>query len=380
MKHSIRQLELLCVALGLCVATACSDSEDGASDGGAGGMGAGAGTGNPTGGPGSGSGGIDSPCREVADSVPVGVGDAFTPDVIATDDGWAVVSVNGGEIWLDMLDDAAAGLSRAQVSQSAGSALLPSIERLNSGFVVVWMQGSDVYLRMVSAAGTPVGGPALVAMTASDEPRPDAATMGDKLAAAWMQGVTSRAAVLSGATIEESEDLDGYFPAVAARDGEVGLTWSAGTDDGPIAFARLGDASAPTIIDGSAALIKDMLAGDAGYFIAWEDVVGEYEQVKLARIADTSVETRRIGPDGWSANWPSLAWMGEDIAIGYYQFRDGPAGVYLAIVDSELTDSGVDLEISPFAKFPAVAGGHGAVAVAYNLNPGPVEVSIVRCE
>lgn len=377
MKHSIRQPELLCILLGLCVATACSDSEDNPVDPATGGAGAGAGS--PTG-PGSGSGGADGSCREVVDSVPVGTGDAFTPDILATSDGWAVVSVNAGEIWLDMLDDMAAGLSRAQLSQSAGTALLPSIEPLEDGFVVVWMQGSDIYVRMVSATGTPGQGPALVAETTSAEPRPDGATTGDGLAACWMQSPTSsRAAVLSGAAIEESEELDGLFPAVAARDGEIGVAWSTGGEGGPVSFARLGDPTA-TVIDGSASLIKDMVAGDEGFYVAWEDVTAAYEQVKLARIAGTSVETRRIGPDGWSANWPSLAWLGEDLAIAYYQFRDGPAGVYLAIVGSDLTDSGLDLEISPAARFPAVAGGHGSVAVAYNLDPGPVEVSIVTCQ
>ena len=78
--------------------------------------------------------------------------------------------------------------------------------------------------RDASMSGAPQGTPTLVMTTTSTEPRPMSASLGDQIAAAWMQGGTaSTAAVVNGGSVMDSNPVTGWFPAVATRDGAIGV-------------------------------------------------------------------------------------------------------------------------------------------------------------
>ncbi len=357
---------------------------DTSSQGGAGGSGANAngGQGGTSNGGNGGSGGaVSGPCTETLDSATVGVGDGFTPNIITTPTGFALVATYGGEVYAHLLSETGVVTASAQVSTAAGNARLPTIAYDGSTYRVVWAQGMGVYTRALNAAGAPSGPSTLVTMTTSTEPRPNIAGTGnaDELRAAWMQSTGSTAALLDGHNISESDTVDGFFPAVAMQGSTVGVAWSDGANDGPITFATADDLTSTVTVNGSSALIKDLTASDTAFYMVWEDVSGSVEQIGAARIVGTAVGTGSVAPAGSSANWPAAAWTGTQLAVAYYQFRSGPASVFLTFLEEDLSPTNIELELAQDAKYASVAVGHGVVAVAYNLDPGPVQLSFVTC-
>jgi hypothetical protein len=125
-----------------------------------------------------------------------------------------------------------------------------------------------------------------------------------------------------------------------------------------------------------------MAAAPDGYFVAWEDLSTGVEQIGLARVnlAQGVVAQSSPAEAGSSANWPAIAWSGQFLAITFYQFRDSSPSVFLTFADAELAPAGNEVEIAGDAKFPSVAWGQDVAAVAYNVENGPVAVSVVSCQ
>ena len=66
--------------------------------------------------------------------------------------------------------------------------------------------------------------------------------------------------------------------------------------------------------------------------------------------------------------------------MAYYQFRESGPSVFLTYVDGDLVNAGAEVEISANAKYPSLAWGQDVVAIAYNKENGPAEVSLVSCQ
>jgi hypothetical protein len=164
--------------------------------------------------------------------------------------------------------------------------------------------------------------------------------------------------------------------------------WTAGNKLG---FARLSspihgvDAVIFRDAPGVANVPRMAAANGGGYWITWEDSRGGQndEAIYLAH-ADASGkvgrELRVTGTEG-SADYPDVASMGENAAVVYYQFRDGPPAVYLSLIGPDMNRIGEPLRISGHggARFPRVAASGGALAVTYAQRGGPARVAVVVC-
>jgi hypothetical protein len=363
-------LSLTLLAALLC-ASGCDDETD---ENGTSGIGAGPG-------PSSGSG-QTAQCAETVDSVVITNGPALTPSILRVDGGYAVALIKGGEAWIVMIDESAGVLNEKQLSNAAGKARLATVHPVGGGLVALWAQGSAVWTRALDGSGNPSGTAAQVAMTTSPEPRPSGASTGDALAVAWMQGQQSIAGILQGATLQQQTPVPGLFPAVAVSNGEIAVSWSNGVNEGPVQVASIAAMGSATQVAGSSSLIKSMAAAPDGYFVAWEDLSTGVEQIGLARVnlAQGVVAQSSPAEAGSSANWPAIAWSGQFLAITFYQFRDSSPSVFLTFADAELAPAGNEVEIAGDAKFPSVAWGQDVAAVAYNVENGPVAVSVVSCQ
>ena len=180
----------------------------------------------------------------------------------------------------------------------------------------------------------------------------------------------------------------GRQPSLAAAAGGLGLAFTTGSQVG---FARLSlplrAASPVTFRDapGKANLPRVSAAGDGSFFVVWEDGRGGdgNEAVYLTRVGKDGKPSGEVAVagDGGSADYPraSLA-LGAYAAVVYYQFRDGPSEVYLALVGPDLRKAGPDLRISgKEARFPRAAAGDGGLGVVYALNGGPARLARVTC-
>lgn len=331
------------------------------------------------------SGTIDSGaagCTTRVDGVPIHASAADLPFVIPIDQGFALASLRGGEVWVTLIDDQAAVLSDTQVSEAAGGAHLPSIHAQEDAFSVLWAEGNKVFSRRLQAGGTPTGEPVLIADTGSDDPRPLGSGAEGVVAAAWMHGEASTAAILESGKAQDVTTIPGWFPAVAVAGQRIGIAWSEGGERGTLNVGTFDDPGERVAVEGTEALIMDLAASEGAYYAAWEDVGGAKERIGLARV-DLAQETEQhafvTDPDK-SANWPAVAVQGERVALAYYQFREGDPSVYLEYFHaSNLSSYGYGLEIAQGAKYPSVAWADGEVVVAYSKVDGPVEVSVVRC-
>jgi hypothetical protein len=375
--------ELIFAAV-LTTASACNGM-DGGEDTGAGGDGAGgagaSGAGNGSGAGTTGPGGAGSACWESVDSVTVAAGQAATPHVVATESGFAITSVRGGEVWLDIVDPAGATVGSSQLSNAvAVEPRLPSVYPTSGGLVALWAEGGKVLARRAAATGQPQGSPAVVASTTSPEPRPMGAAFGDLVAATWMQSATSSTvALVDGSAVTESGSMSGKFPAVATRGDEVGIAWSAGPMEGLVNIATFDALTAPVKVPDTAALIKDIVGTEDAFFVAWEDLSSGVEQVPVVKLTDVIVASAQAAPSDSSANWPSMAWTGGLLAVAYYQFREGGPDVYVSFFDADLNPANEEILVATSAKFPSAAYGHDVVAIAYNVNDGPLQLSLVSC-
>ena len=110
---------------------------------------------------------------------------------------------------------------------------------------------------------------------------------------------------------------------------------AAGAQQGPVSVATFDAIGSPVSITGSKSLIKDIEAGPDAFFVAWEDMGAGEEQVRLAKVTN-EVAAKVDVSAGASANWPTVVWNGDTVAVAYYQYRDGPATVYMAFYDGNL--------------------------------------------
>jgi hypothetical protein len=363
--------------LALSVVSACSandDSSAGATGSGANGPGNTSGVGASGGGP--------TACVEAVDGVVVGGGVATTPAIIRVDSGYAITSIRDNQAWLDIVDTGGATISHQQLSNAPMAARLPSVHPAAGGFVAMWAEGSAVLMRQVAADGTPQGTPTVVQQTTSNEPRPAGASLGTLVGAAWMQGASSSAAILQGMSMQDEEAVPGWFPAVANVEGSLAVAWSQGAQGGPVQVARFDAMSAPATVPGSASLIKTLVAGNAGdVYVAWEEVGGSVEQIGIAKLsAGGEVLASAVGSEpNSSANWSAIAFNGQELAVAYYQFRDGPPTVFLRFFDADLHPFGFEMEIAPEARYPAAVWGDNGLALVYAAEQGPIMLSVVDC-
>jgi hypothetical protein len=304
------------------------------------------------------------------------------PHIIRTESGYMVALLVGDDVTVVALDESAAVLHSTEISTS-GNAKLPTMAANANGFTALWARDSDIVMRPLDASGKPSGPEAVIASTASPEPRPDATTTGSAVAVTWMDGAASIAGILSGSALSDVSSVTGAFPAIAASQvGTVAVAWSDGDKGGPVRVGSLDAMGSATAVPGSGSLIKSITALDEAFVVAWEEVGGDSEEVRVARIGvgGSVVAEATVSPADGSANWPAVAWSGSRLAVAYYQFRaEGSPSVFVAFYDGALKPVDNEVAVADDAKYPSAAWGPNGVAVAYALESGPVKVSLVTC-
>jgi hypothetical protein len=338
--------------------------------------------GDGAGGSGGGPGGSVTSCVVTADAVIADNGNV--PHIIQTDAGYMVALLVGGEVTVVALDESGAVLHSTAISASSGNAKLPTVAANASGFTALWARDSDIVMRPLDASGKPSGPEAVIASTASTEPRPDATTTGSAVAVTWMDGAAVIAGILSGSTLSQVSSVTGAFPAIAAsKEGAVAVAWNDGDiGGGPVRLGSLDAMDSAMTVPGSGSLIKSITALDQAFVVAWEEVGGGAEEVRVARIGvgGAVVAEATVSPADGSANWPAVAWSGSRLAVAYYQFRaEGSPSVFVSFYDGALKPVDNEVAVAEDAKYPSAAWGPNGVAVAYALQAGPVKVSLVTC-
>lgn len=383
----MRQVTLSsCIAILAVVGiAACSGSSGDTSGSGAGsGVGAGVGTG-------SGGGSSGSSCAVTGAPTTVSDTPGSTPSLAWNGSvfGLAWSSANGDEVRAAVLG--ANGTKIHETSLATGANIQqPRIYAEKAGtFLVLWSQGTNVVARRIDATGNASGAAFTITQTTAAEPHARGAIGPNGFIAAWDAQASGALGLVSGGSLVKSVALQGgapAFPAPASDGTRSGVFWSAGHQ---IEFAAvdgsLGLGQAATIPgDGTN---KSAVVFGGAYFVAWEDVSNGdgAENVYVAKVGGSGNASQGIAvpSNGGSANWPSIAADGKYLGVTYYQFRDGPPSIFLALFTSDLTRVGEDLQVSPdneADRFPSIAWAGDEFGVAYAQKQGPVKLSLVTCQ
>ncbi len=328
-----------------------------------------------------------APACAVTSDVALGTEEASSP-VIAFGAGHyaAAWTEQGTELHVSVFD--AGGQPAGTTVIPADHPVEPAVTAQAGGFLVVWQEPGAVRGVRIQADGARASTPFTIAAAASGDARPSTAAAAGGVAVAWADASGVTAAELNGDRAGGAITLPGAAePSLAAAAGGLGLAFTTGSQVG---FARLSlplrAASPVTFRDapGKANLPRVSAAGDGSFFVVWEDGRGGdgNEAVYLTRVGKDGKPSGEVAVagDGGSADYPDVVTLGAYAAVVYYQFRDGPSEVYLALVGPDLRKAGPDLRISgKEARFPRAAAGDGGLGVVYALNGGPARLARVTC-
>lgn len=296
------------------------------------------------------------------------------------------VSTAGDEIRAAVLD--ADGQPVGQTSIAQGTELQqPRIYAENGGFLVLWSEGSSVMGRRIGTNGGASGAAFDIASGGAAEPHARGVMGPSGFLAAWDGQNSGELGLVSGSALVKSVPLQGTptFPAPASNGKSSGVFWSEGD---AIHFAAvdgaLGLGQAATIP--GQATNKESVAFGGSYYVTWEDLRhGEgSEDIFVAKVGGSGAASKgvQVPSNGGSANWPAIAAAGDFIAVTYYQFRDGPPSIFLALFTPDLTRVGEDLMVSPdneADRFPSIVWANDRFGVAYAEKQGPVKLRLAEC-
>lgn len=375
------------------LALGCSGAE-GDGDG----AGGGADTG-PTGGPvaGVGSSGTGSgqsmACAVAAEGLAVSNGLGTTPSLLWDGKDYVIAYTSRGkdegDIIVARLDKTGARISESVIEDGPAVSTLPVLVKNGAGFFTVWQNqagtGSVVRGRYLDASGKPSGPAFDIAQSTAAEARPTAAMTPAGIAVAWADGQKTALGLVEGqTTTSTSEVAAGLFPSLAAEGDRAGIAFSQGS---LLQFAKIesGKSSAPTPVreGGGEVLISKLRYGAGGFTVAWEDLRSGEEDIFVSRIDDAGnvFPETRVPSEPGSANWPDIAFTDNHIAVAYYQFRDGPPGIYLAMLTPSLERVSVDLLVSGDrpSRFPSIGWTGQELGIAYAEKDGGVYFARVAC-
>ncbi|WCQ92084.1 hypothetical protein [Sorangium sp. Soce836] len=320
-------------------------------------------------------------------------GRGTTPAIAATGSGYAVAwqdrGADEGDIHLAVIDADGNKLREEAIAAGPGVSSHPSVTRDGEGLLVVWQDqdgtGSVVRGRRATLEGVPEGAAFDLVESGAAESWPIAATGRSGIVVAWMDAGCSLISSLDRGALGSATPLDqAKFPAVATDGERTALAWSQGDT---LFFARPRQGSAPLDriahpgVD--AKLTRVALGGDDA-FVVWEDTRAGAEQIRAIRISAQDEVSREavVSPGDGSANWPALAWTGRHLAVAYYQFRDGPAGVFVALLNRDLSPAGAELKASGDApaRYPALAWTGRELGIAYAEPDQGIRLSRASCK
>jgi hypothetical protein len=329
----------------------------------------------------------------VAHDVALGTGQAEAPSIAFGGSKFAAAWIEQDGSVHAAVVDANGSIAGSHTIATAPHAKEPAVTALPAGgFVVVWQEPGALRAARIGADASLSGTPFTVAQTTAAEARPAAG--GTTLVWEDTRGLLTGHLNLNENTNESM--LHGSVaaagpgatdPAVAVSDGTVGLVFTMG---GKLGFAKLGSAQnvMPVIFrdwQGKVNVPRVSPAGKGGWFVTWEDARGGTgnETVYLSLIgADEKLRTPVAVPiQAGSADYPDVATLGNDAAVVYYQFRDGPPAVFLSVFGPDLKRLGEEVRISGHdpARFGRVAAGDGGLGVAYAQRSGPAHFARVTC-
>ncbi|XXX82188.1 hypothetical protein WMF30_25855 [Sorangium sp. So ce134] len=366
----------------------------GGDTGGGGGDTGGAGTGGSgaaTGGGGTGS--HAAACTVTARGLEVSSGRGTTPAIAWTGAAFAIAwqerGADEGDIRLATIDAGGNTLRDEVIAGGPGVSSHPSVQRDGEGLLVLWQDqdgaGSVVRGRRATLEGVPEGAAFDLVQSGAAESWPIAAAGQDGVVVAWMDASGSLISVLDRGALGSATPLDqAKFPAVATDGERTALAWTQGD---ALLFARPGQASAPLdriAHQGVDAKLTRVALGGDDAFVAWEDARTGAEQIRAIRISAQDEVSREavVSQGDGSANWPALAWTGRHLAVAYYQFRDGPAAVFVALMNRDLSPAGAELKASGDApaKYPALAWTGQELGIAYAEEDRGIRLSRASCK
>ncbi|WP_437282760.1 hypothetical protein WME90_19940 [Sorangium sp. So ce375] len=319
-------------------------------------------------------------------------GRGTTPSIAWTGSGFAIAwqerNADEGDIHLAAVDADGNMLREEVLEDGPGVSSHPSVQRDGQRLLVVWQDldgaGSVVRGRYATLEGAAEGAAFDLVMSGTAESWPIAAASEDGTLITWMDTGGSLLGHLDSGALSSSTPLEqAQFPAVATDGEKAALIW---TEGDTLSFARPGHESAPLdpiAHQGVTAKMSRVALGGGDAFLVWEDIRSGAEQIRALRISaqdEVSPETVVSRGEG-SANWPALAWTGHGLAVAYYQFRDGPPGVFVTLLSRDLEPMGAELEVSGGAtgRYPAVAWTGQELGIAYAEQDEGIRLSRVSC-
>ena len=342
--------------------------------------------GNGPGGPSTGSGLGGTSCALVSANLPLG-SKGTTPSIVWGGSAFAVVwqstDVDAGNIQVAMVDGDGKLVSEAAVTTSGNTSAVPVIARLGQGFVVVWRDSDGAIRgRKLDSGGTPSGAEFQLSANGNPEARPALAETSAGVVVSWGdQGQAFVGLVGDGVMSQKTGLPNATFPAVAGAGADLGVAWSEG---GAVKFSKV---SATSLTPGNpvsheaTAQNLAMASGDGHFLVAWEDTRSGEEEIYVTFGDDSGGDEVIAELEGGSANWPSVAWIGDYAAVAYYQFRDGPPRIYLSFVDADLGHVGEDVQVAEeAARFPALSWSGDRLGIAWAVKDGGVEMAVADCK
>jgi hypothetical protein len=246
------------------------------------------------------------------------------------------------------------------VESSPAHSDLPNLLKTGAGYLVVWQEGTAgqaVVAHALGADASPVGERIPIASTQSPQSRPVLShAPGGVVAVTWMDSFQGKSGVqlatldsagkMAGPQRVAASDVDGW-PWVAGDDQALGIAWSdnaSSTYDmhfSPV-DARTLSVSTPTkSLRGTTtkgnALLPRMIRTGFGFLAAWEDTRDGGNEIYMS-LVDPAGDVLGGGvveePDSGDANWPNMAWTGNEAAVVYYQWRGSQPQIFMSFVDA----------------------------------------------
>lgn len=361
------------------------------------------GGGGPSGtgpGPGSTSGGSGVSCAVQKADVAMSAAAGTTPVIAWGADHylvtWTSTAKDQGDIRAVLVDAKGNKGAEQSIHEGPGESKMPAVVRLASGYLVLWQDvaanGSTVWARHVDDSGTPSGSAFQIGTSNNPESRPDAVLAAAGVAVAWQDSTGASVGLVQNDHLAGKSPINqGGYPALGGSGNNLGLVWVTGSKLGVSHLSAPLDPLMPAMFRmaaGKANVPRVAVTGDGTLGVAWEDNRDgdDNETIYFARVdkGDQVGAEVRVPSDKSSANFPDVVWTGDKAAIVYYQFRDGPPGIYLTRVNADGTTESPDLRISGAgvaARFPRMvqAGSSSTLGVVYADKSGPVRMALVTC-
>ncbi len=267
------------------------------------------------------------------------------------------------------------------ISTSGSGAYEASLDTFHDGFVVAWHDtrdgNSEIYLRMVDHRGASDGPERRLTNAPQPSFEPDVAVVGDDIAVAWYEVNEARSLAKLGVWASDGTSKwvqtvsaaggNGRNPVLLTNGRELYCAWIEHDGGASAVWGRWIDA------DGGALTPPQRLApagettwnlnaslDETGHPWIVFDAPGTQgiEELFLVRVDGDGPHLLQLTEeDGAASTYPDIALGSDRLALTWFDERDGNREVYLAAIDYQQVNTGIDQRATRVTRTPGESVG-----------------------